>query len=89
MVCLPCIVIPFFLFIWHKFLQPIFLRFWNPWARVEEGAAVDANNDPVTGAAGDKETESLDKAKPGPSSASPVEVNTAKTATTAAHTKID
>jgi len=36
MVCVPCIVIPFFLFIWHKFLQPIFLRFWNPFGQVEE-----------------------------------------------------
>ncbi|ODN00606.1 hypothetical protein Ocin01_06087 [Orchesella cincta] len=36
MVCLPCIVIPFFLFIWHKFLQPIVLRFWNPWGKVED-----------------------------------------------------
>jgi len=29
-------VIPAFLFIWHKFLQPIFLRFWNPWGKVED-----------------------------------------------------
>jgi len=36
MVCLPCIVIPAFLFIWHKFLQPIFLRFWNPFGKVED-----------------------------------------------------
>jgi hypothetical protein len=46
MVCVPCIVIPFFLFIWHKFLQPIFLRFWNPWgeaAAVEGTGGVDAD----------------------------------------------
>lgn len=36
MVCLPCIVIPAFLFIWHKFLQPIFLRLWNPWRKLED-----------------------------------------------------
>jgi len=41
MVCVPCIVIPFFLFIWHKFIQPIFLRFWNPWGQPVEGAAAD------------------------------------------------
>lgn len=31
MVCIPCIVIPIFLYIWHRFLQPIFIKFWNPW----------------------------------------------------------
>jgi hypothetical protein len=30
MVCIPCIVIPALLFIWHKWLQPFVLRFWNP-----------------------------------------------------------
>jgi len=35
MVCVPCIVIPVLLYIWHRFLQPIFLRFYNPWAKVE------------------------------------------------------
>ena len=30
MVCVPCIVIPVFLFIWHKYLQPLVLRFWGP-----------------------------------------------------------
>ena len=34
MVCVPCIVIPVLLYIWHRFLQPIFLKFWNPWAKV-------------------------------------------------------
>merc|ERR1711872_219407 len=34
MVCVPCIVIPVLLYIWHRFLQPIFLRFYNPWAKV-------------------------------------------------------
>lgn len=32
MVCVPCFIIPLLLFIWHKFLQPIVLRYWNPWA---------------------------------------------------------
>ncbi|KAF9814298.1 hypothetical protein SFRURICE_015235 [Spodoptera frugiperda] len=32
MVCVPCFVIPVLLFLWHKFIQPYVLRFWNPWA---------------------------------------------------------
>lgn len=32
MVCVPCIFIPVLLFLWHKFIQPYVLRFWNPWA---------------------------------------------------------
>ena len=36
MVCVPCIVIPFFLFIWHRWIQPIVLSFWNPWKTVDE-----------------------------------------------------
>lgn len=32
MVCVPCFIIPILLFLWHKFLQPYVLRFWNPWA---------------------------------------------------------
>ncbi|KAJ9574532.1 hypothetical protein L9F63_008305, partial [Diploptera punctata] len=35
MVCVPCIVIPFFLFIWYRFIQPIVLKFWNPWQTIE------------------------------------------------------
>ena len=51
MVCVPCIVIPVLLYIWHRFLQPIFLRFYNPWAKVtveEKGTA----NGEVTGVGG-------------------------------------
>lgn len=36
MVCISCIVIPLMLYIWHKFLQPIALKIWNPWANVED-----------------------------------------------------
>ena len=36
MVCISCIVIPLMLYIWHKFLQPIALKIWNPWAKVED-----------------------------------------------------
>lgn len=32
MVCIPCIVAPVLLFIWYRFIQPIVLKFWNPWA---------------------------------------------------------
>ncbi|CAG4935606.1 UPF0729 protein AAEL015238 [Colias croceus] len=32
MVCVPCFIIPVLLFLWHKFIQPYVLRFWNPWA---------------------------------------------------------
>lgn len=33
MVCIPCFIIPVLLFIWHRFLQPYVLRYWNPWAK--------------------------------------------------------
>ena len=36
MVCIPCIIIPVVLWIWHRYLQPIVLKFWNPWGKVEE-----------------------------------------------------
>lgn len=32
MVCIPCFIIPVLLFIWHRFIQPYVLRYWNPWA---------------------------------------------------------
>jgi len=35
MVCVPCIVIPVLLYIWHRWLQPIALKIWNPWGKVE------------------------------------------------------
>lgn len=36
MVCIPCIVIPVLLWVFHKFIQPYILKFWNPWGKVEE-----------------------------------------------------
>jgi len=30
--CVPCFVIPLLLFIFHRYIQPILLKFWNPWA---------------------------------------------------------
>lgn len=32
MICVPCVLIPFFLFMW-RFIQPIVLRFWNPFEK--------------------------------------------------------
>lgn len=36
MVCVPCFIIPVLLFLWHRFIQPYVLRFWNPWAVKDE-----------------------------------------------------
>lgn len=36
MVCIPCIVIPFVLWFFHKYIQPYIARLWNPWKKVEE-----------------------------------------------------
>lgn len=36
MVCVPCIVIPVFLYIWHRFLQPLVLNFWHLWGTKED-----------------------------------------------------
>lgn len=33
MVCIPCFIIPVLLFVWHRFIQPYILRYWNPWAK--------------------------------------------------------
>merc|ERR1711990_1011364 len=38
MVCIPCIVIPVLLWVWHKYIQPYVLMFWNPWAKKVEGS---------------------------------------------------
>lgn len=35
MVCISCVVVPVVLYIWHRFLQPLLLKFWNPWGAVE------------------------------------------------------
>ena len=34
MVCVPCIVIPVLLWIFHKFIQPLISTFW-PWSKTE------------------------------------------------------
>jgi len=43
MVCVPCIVVPLVLWIWHKFIQPYVLLFWNPWAKKVEDENVKGN----------------------------------------------
>ncbi|ALC38090.1 maker615 [Drosophila busckii] len=40
MVCIPCIMVPLVLYIWHKFVQPIMLRYWNPWAKKDAAGNV-------------------------------------------------
>ncbi|KAK7116084.1 hypothetical protein V1264_001829 [Littorina saxatilis] len=35
MVCVPCIVIPFVLWFFHKYIQPYISKMWNPWKKVE------------------------------------------------------
>lgn len=40
MVCIPCIVIPIFLYIWHRFIQPIVTRFWNAWGHGEKAKTI-------------------------------------------------
>ncbi|XP_055615726.1 UPF0729 protein AAEL015238 [Toxorhynchites rutilus septentrionalis] len=40
MVCVPCFIIPVLLFLWHKFVQPIVLRFWNPWEKKDKDGKV-------------------------------------------------
>ena len=55
MVCISCIVIPVVLWIWHKYLQPLVLRFWNPWggqAAVEGAAGTEADKNKATSALG-------------------------------------
>ncbi|XP_017786983.1 PREDICTED: UPF0729 protein AGAP000931 [Nicrophorus vespilloides] len=35
--CVPCFIIPLLLFIFHRYIQPIILKFWNPWeTKVDE-----------------------------------------------------
>jgi len=45
MVCIPCIVIPVVLWLFHKYIQPFILKFWNPWAK----KSIDSQSDPADG----------------------------------------
>lgn len=31
--CVPCFVMPLLLFLFHRYIQPLLLRVWNPWAK--------------------------------------------------------
>jgi len=47
MVCIPCIVIPFALWLFHKYIQPFILKFWNPWEKkpIEEKSVKSSSGD--------------------------------------------
>lgn len=32
--CVPCFVLPLLLFIFHRYIQPILLKIWNPWEKL-------------------------------------------------------
>jgi len=49
MVCIPCIVIPVLLWIFHKYIQPFILKFWNPWASKSVSAPLDSDGDHAEG----------------------------------------
>lgn len=40
MVCVPCFIIPVLLYVWHRFIQPIVLRYWNPWKKIDKDGNV-------------------------------------------------
>lgn len=49
MVCVPCFIIPVLLYVWHRFIQPYVLRYWNPWAKKDKDGNViphDASKSP-------------------------------------------
>jgi len=45
MVCIPCIVIPFVLWLFHRYIQPLILKFWNPWDKKSVLATTDQQPD--------------------------------------------
>lgn len=54
MVCIPCFIVPVLLYIWHKFLQPILFKYWNPWGnKIDENKAESADSGTTTSAGGD------------------------------------
>uniref|UniRef100_A0A182NVF4 Uncharacterized protein n=1 Tax=Anopheles dirus TaxID=7168 RepID=A0A182NVF4_9DIPT len=40
MVCVPCFIVPLLLYLWHKFVQPILLKYWNPWEKKDKDGNV-------------------------------------------------
>lgn len=66
MVCIPCIIAPVLLYIWYRFIQPIVLSIWNPWAKKEirMDAAGDApGKEKPNAIAGDATVDGADQAK--------------------------
>lgn len=66
MVCIPCIIAPVLLYIWYRFIQPIVLSIWNPWAKKEirMDAAGDApGKEKPNAIAGDATMDGADQAK--------------------------
>jgi len=53
MVCIPCLVIPVLLWIFHKYIQPVILKFWNPWASKCVSAPPDSGGDCCVDSAAD------------------------------------
>lgn len=45
MVCIPCIVAPVLLFLWYRFIQPIVLRIWSPWATQKSVKSAQTNTE--------------------------------------------
>lgn len=46
MVCVPCFIIPVLLYVWHRFIQPYVLRYWNPWAKKDaDGKVIQGTDD--------------------------------------------
>lgn len=65
MVCISCIVIPVVLYLWHRFLQPLFLRFWNVQGAVKDstGHVQDASKELSCPLINSQRNESLQNAK--------------------------
>lgn len=34
--CVPCFVVPLLLFIFHRYIQPLLLKIWNPWEKLPQ-----------------------------------------------------
>ena len=56
MVCISCIVIPVLLWLWHRFLQPVVLKFYNPWQKIEESKSDGSGGGGLAAANGGKVT---------------------------------
>lgn len=42
--CISCFILPLLLFLFHRFLQPLILKFWNPWPAVKDENNVEGRN---------------------------------------------